>query len=222
MIDAVLQGVLEWIPVSSEGFVSLFHTLTGTAGVNRALGLHLGTGLAALVYFRKELRRIVITRFYWTSVLLSFVVSAPVYLFLRALPGNVLMLLTGLALLVTGRIQEHKPRRSVKSNPFVLGAAQGLSVIPGISRSAFTLSALLLMGFSPSEAYVWSYGIGIPASIAVGLLFFPGLPSVLLSFLVSLPVLHFLFPRIKKLSFSRFCEISGLLITITSLIPLVL
>ncbi len=222
MIDAILQGVLEWIPVSSEGLISLLHALTDTPGVTRALGLHLGTGLAALVYFRRELRKIVGTRFYWASVLTSFVVAAPVYLFLRQLPGDLLMLVTGIALMVTGAVQDNGVGKTLRRSPLFLGIAQGLSVVPGISRSAFTLSALLLMGFGPSEAYVWSYGVGIPASIVVGLLFFPDLPSVLLSFLVSLPVLHFLFPKIKKIKFSSFCKVVGLLVTITSLTSLLL
>jgi len=190
-IIGLIQGVLEWLPVSSEGNVILF--LVSVLGLDPsetlylAVFLHLGTGLAALVYYRKEswniligdterdkdmrLRLLVMTG-------LTGAVGLPIYVYLNvsAAVGGALLALTGLALIVTGLIERRgnvAGERNASSlswpETVALGVLQGLAIIPGLSRSGVTTSTMLLRGLRSDEAFNVSFIMSIPASFAAGL-----------------------------------------------------
>lgn len=190
-IIGVIQGVLEWLPVSSEGNIILF--LVSVLGLDSsetlylAVFLHLGTGLAALVYYRKEswdiligdterdkdmrLRLLVMTG-------LTGAVGLPIYVYLNVSPavGGALLALTGLALIVTGLIQRRGNvggERDASSlswpETVALGVLQGLAIMPGLSRSGVTTSTMLLRGLRSDEAFNVSFIMSIPASFAAGL-----------------------------------------------------
>ena len=190
-IIGLIQGVLEWLPVSSEGNVILF--LVSVLGLDPsetlylAVFLHLGTGLAALVYYRKEswniligdterdkdmrLRLLVMTG-------LTGAVGLPIYVYLNvsAAVGGALLALTGLALIVTGLIERRgnvAGERDASSlswpETVALGVLQGLAIIPGLSRSGVTTSTMLLRGLRSDEAFNVSFIMSIPASFAAGL-----------------------------------------------------
>ena len=190
-IIGVLQGVLEWLPVSSEGNITLFLVsvlgLDPSETLRLAVFLHLGTGLAALVYYRKEswniligdterdkdmrLRLFVITG-------LTGAVGFPIYVYLNvsAFVGEALLALTGLALIATGLMQkqwEVTGERDSSSLSWIetmaLGVLQGLAIIPGLSRSGVTTSTMLLRGLRGDEAFNFSFIMSIPASFAAGL-----------------------------------------------------
>jgi undecaprenyl-diphosphatase len=190
-IIGVLQGVLEWLPVSSEGNITLFLVsvlgLDPSETLRLAVFLHLGTGLAALVYYRKEswniligdterdkdmrLRLFVITG-------LTGAVGFPIYVYLNvsAFVGEALLALTGLALIATGLMQKRSEvagERDASSlswiETMVLGVLQGLAIIPGLSRSGVTTSTMLLRGLRGDEAFNFSFIMSIPASFAAGL-----------------------------------------------------
>jgi undecaprenyl-diphosphatase len=190
-IIGVLQGVLEWLPVSSEGNITLFLVsvlgLDPSETLGLAVFLHLGTGLAALVYYRKEswdifigaterdkdmrLRLLVMTVF-------TGVVGLPIYAYLNvsAAVGEALLALTGLALITTGLMQRRgnvAGERDASSlswpETVALGVLQGLAIIPGLSRSGVTTSTMLLRGLRSDEAFNVSFIMSIPASFAAGL-----------------------------------------------------
>lgn len=189
-IIGVLQGVLEWLPVSSEGNITLFLVsvlgLDPTETLGLAVFLHLGTGLAALVYYRKEswkiligaterdkdmrLRLLVMTG-------LTGAVGFPIYVYLNvsASVGEALLALTGLALIATGLMQKRSEvtgERDASSlswpETMALGVLQGLAIIPGLSRSGVTTSTMLLRGLRSDEAFNISFIMSIPASFAAG------------------------------------------------------
>jgi undecaprenyl-diphosphatase len=190
-ITGVLQGVLEWLPVSSEGNLTLFLVSVLGFSPSETLGLaiflHLGTGLAALVYYREEswgilvgatdrdrdmrLRLVVMTG-------LTGAVGLPIYMYFSfsASVGEALLALTGLALVATGLMQkrgEATGERDASSlswpETITLGVLQGLAIIPGLSRSGVTTSTMLLRGLRSDEAFNVSFIMSIPASFAAGL-----------------------------------------------------
>lgn len=189
-VVGAIQGVLEWLPVSSEGNLTLFLVsvlgLDPSETLGLAVFLHLGTGLAALAYYRQEswsiiagatqrgrdmrLRLFVITG-------LTGAVGLPIYIYLNVSTtvGEALLALTGLALIATGLMQKHRDvagERDASSlswpETLALGVLQGLAIIPGLSRSGITTSAMLLRGFRSDEAFNLSFLMSIPASFAAG------------------------------------------------------
>jgi undecaprenyl-diphosphatase len=197
IFTGLLQGLLEWLPLSSQGNIVLFlFTFFGysrTETLNTAIFLHLGTGLAALVYFRKEIIKILLaeTREYddirSKIILMTFLtglIGFPIYMWLNIsiIFGEFLLAITGLALILSGLLQRYSAnRRPIRSEltwplSLVLGLAQGLSVIPGVSRSGLTTSILLLSDFTGEEAFRVSFLMSIPTSFsaAIGLMVIKG------------------------------------------------
>ena len=190
IIAGLLQGLLEWLPVSSEGNMVILLTQLFGYGVeetlNTSIFLHLGTGMAALIYFRKPVLNILLMKtpedksmFYRLLVMtgLTGLVGFPIFMFLNvsASIGETLLALTGMALILTGLLQ----REASKSNKdgseltlpltILLGVAQGLAIIPGLSRSGLTTSIMLFRNFDGEKAFRVSFLMSIPASFAASL-----------------------------------------------------
>ncbi len=187
IVIGVLQGLLEWLPISSEGnmvivLVSIFG-LQIEETLNTAIFLHIGTGLAALIYFRIEVIKILLgeTEEYadlrlklFIMTMLTGLVGFPLYMWLNisVIYGTMIIALTGLALIITGLIQrqagKQKQSGAKLSWPLsiILGAAQGLAIIPGLSRSGLTTSIMLFREFTGEEAFRISFLMSIPASFA--------------------------------------------------------
>ena len=187
----VLQGIFEWLPVSSEGVVAVVHTRvygsTLDEGVNYALWLHIGTVPAALVALRKEVLGIVrdvFARPHRFSPLLGYLVLStgvsgavgfPLLLALEETPqaaGSSAMGLIGLLMIVTGLVQVRKRavagRRVDKLgrlDALLAGVAQGFSVLPGLSRSGLTVAVLLGRGFDRKNAFTVSFLMSVPAGV---------------------------------------------------------
>ena len=185
-----LQGVAEWLPVSSEGVVAAAYSLIEGEPLDEAVGyalwLHAGTFPAALLVLRREAAALVreaVTKpmppspmllFLAVSTALSVVIGLPLVLALGELSGLVgasAMGIVGVLMLVTGALQLRRretgdrDRAGVNIHDALLaGIAQGLSVLPGFSRSGLTVAALLGRGIEKREALVLSFLMSIPAS----------------------------------------------------------
>lgn len=224
-----LQGIFEWLPVSSEGIVALASQVFNLRvnPVDLALFLHLGTLGAVLVFFRKDWREVItlknnkLGRFLVVSTLVSLVVGFPLYQLVRnAALGTSLLIVTGLALLVTASF--HKAKKSFgigfERLAIIAGFLQGLAVIPGLSRFASTIFGLSLGELDPPEILKISYMMSAPvvfASSAYLLLRNPVLileswPALVSSFLVGMVTLRFLINLAKKLDFFKFALIFSL------------
>jgi len=217
----VLQGVFEWIPISSEGVVALASKflLTDINAVNLALFLHLGTLLAALIYFRKDWKRIItfkdkeLLRFLLITTIISLIVSFPLYLFVKNMAlGSGLLLITGVGLLFTAFFQKKKFQLKTNNSALLVGILQGFSVIPGLSRSGATIFGLSLSKKDPEEilkiSYLMSVPVGICSSAYLFLtepeLVFSGWIALISSFVVGLLFLYLLFAVIKRINFFKF------------------
>jgi len=188
IIAGLIQGVFEWLPISSQGNILGIFTLLGSnpqSALQLAVMLHIGTLIAAIVYFRKEVREMLFTKgqtendrkqnkilrtFIIIATLATIITAVPCYLVLEDLLGSnvafVLLILT-ILLFITGLIQLTKKRvgdgKLTIKNAILTGLGQGFSVLPGVSRSGTTTSVLLFRGFTPENAFKISFIMSIPA-----------------------------------------------------------
>jgi undecaprenyl-diphosphatase len=212
LVAGVLQGVFEWLPISSEGNIAIALTALGSSpstAVAFALFLHAGTALSATVYYRDELREVAGTLPSWrpadafdgetatlsflaVATVVSGVVAMAAYTALEdlvsALTGGAFVAFVGGLLVLTGVLQRFAGTLTLgeRSEPnavdaVLVGALQGLAVLPGVSRSGTTASALLLRGHDGPDSFRLSFLLSIPAAVGGGVLAVAdsgGLPGV--------------------------------------------
>ena len=192
IVLGLLQGIFEWLPVSSQGVIVAVYSLLFDGeiaeGIGYSLWLHIGTVPSVLVVFRKETAQIVgevlarptrpspLARFLLVSTLVSGVVGLPLVLFLTDLSedaGPAVMVVVGVVLLLTGALQIVRTGQGVRArddmdvrDALQAGVSQGLAVIPGLSRSGVTVAALLWRRVDRREALVLSFLMSAPASVA--------------------------------------------------------
>lgn len=189
----LVQGVAEWLPVSSEGMVGLAASWAGIDDwLPLAFFLHLGTALAVVLRMRADVLHVVrtlprwrdepLTRFVLITTAVSLPVGLAVVLALDRLlgeapgerPGVVVTLLVGALLIVTGlvlrsaagRMGGRKVADTSAAEGALLGLLQGLAALPGISRSGMTVSALLMRRVEGDEAVRLSFVMSVPVVVA--------------------------------------------------------
>jgi undecaprenyl-diphosphatase len=178
----IIQGLTEFLPVSSSGHLVLSQALLGIKmpGVTFELVVHLGTLLSVLVYFRKRIGRLLRSLFDASLKQERKVVG---YLILGTIPAglagvlfndfferafgspvmtSVMLLVTGAILLITRFVGSVQQPVGIRSS-LAMGVGQALAIMPGISRSGSTIAAGLLWGVKPSEAAEFSFLLAIPA-----------------------------------------------------------
>lgn len=215
--------------------------------IHVALFLHLGTFFAALVYFWNDVVEIFKTIFRWQKAetkeknLVVFLIISTVlsgllgYLFLKLinsfeetllLAGQGLLIVIGILLLVTAWLQlrakrggERKEESLTNQDGVLLGLAQGLSILPGLSRSGLTMAALLLKKFNEQTALRLSFLMSLPAVLGANIvlqfdtfLWSRELAAGLIaSFIFGLLTIHGLLLLAKKTNFGVIVLVFGLL-----------
>ncbi len=195
LLLGLLQGLTEWLPVSSQGVVTVAQTTlldrTLSEAVAYALWLHIGTACAALIALRREAWGVVRyaassplhlsprLRFLVIGTVVSAAIGVPLLLALGEISdrlGAAGMGAVGLLMVVTGALQLWRPGEAAQGrtepttvDALAAGAAQGLAALPGLSRSGLTIAALLGRRVERGEALVLSYLMSIPASLGAGL-----------------------------------------------------
>ena len=196
-IIGVIQGVSEWLPISSKTQIIVSSTyllkLTFQQAYTFGLFMEIGTIIAAVVYFRKDLTEMIrvllgskdkINRklliYVVVVTLITGVIAVPLYLVADSISGIALgipMLIVGLVLIADAmliRYSRKKREKGINSRKLenlslrdyvLIGIAQGISALPGVSRSGTTTSAMLLLDVEPDEAFRLSFVAGIFASI---------------------------------------------------------
>ena len=199
LLMALFQGIIEWLPISSEGQLSLlFVNIYGMAeleAVTLALLLHLGTMVSVLLRFPKDFVTVADLRTHISHLVIiatfgTAITAVPILLlfknfweFFRDLipiePGNFFTLAIGFFLIITGFILAKRPDQGErtaqmisKKEALLLGMVQGVATLPGISRSGITISMLLYIGLRQQDAFRISFIISVPAALGATVLEF--------------------------------------------------
>ena len=185
LLLGIIQGLTEFLPVSSSGHLELGKAILGDTSVPEeslmfTVVVHFATALSTIVVFRKDIWEILrgLLSFKWNEeaqfsakIILSMIPAVIVGLFfeeqLEALfGGNIL--LVGCMLIVTAVLlwMADKAKDTQKKvsfpNAFVIGVSQAIAMIPGISRSGATISTSVLLGNDKSKAARFSFLMVIP------------------------------------------------------------
>lgn len=199
LVLGTIQGITEWLPISSEGINSLillhFFDKSLSEAVGISIWLHLGTVLAAILYFRNELGRLMgyfpkyarrdpsvggspegsLISFLIIATLVSGMLGGPLLLLSleqEDVPAEIVMAAIGVLLIATGLLQRYAGRfegrrtEPARRDSVLLGIVQSFAAIPGLSRSGLTVSALLLRGFDKTQALRLSFLMSIPIVLA--------------------------------------------------------
>jgi undecaprenyl-diphosphatase len=177
IISGIVQGVTEFLPISSSGHLVLLHNFFGLSepGIFFDICLHLGTLGAVILYFRKELVLIFRERnLFMISCLVIGTIPAVIAAFLFkehievffVKPRMVALMFIGTALVLFGGQyclqNQNKKRKVTRYSSFLIGLAQAAALLPGVSRSGTTISAGLALGVEPERAFRFSFLLAIP------------------------------------------------------------
>lgn len=188
---AVIQGLTEFLPVSSSGHLALASAFMSIPAGSMAFEvvLHLGTLVAVLLVYGKDLVSIAggvvrgrrESRLTALSLILASVPAGMVGVFLSErieavfgmpLVVSILMLLTGTVLFLTKFSPPGRGEPGLRRGLFI-GLFQALAVLPGVSRSGMTISAGLFRGVGRSEAARFSFLLSVPAILGAAVLELP-------------------------------------------------
>jgi len=193
----LVQGLTEFLPVSSSAHLRILGPLLpsgGDPGAAFTAITQIGTEAAVLLYFRKDILRIL--RAWWLSLTqrewrrdpdarmgwLILIGTLPIALlglaFKDAIEGTlrnltitaVMLIVFGVLLAIADRVgrKQRSLRELSWGHGLLFGLAQAMALIPGVSRSGGTITAGLLMGYSREAAARYSFLLAIPAVMASG------------------------------------------------------
>jgi len=172
-----LQGLAEFLPISSSGHLALAHRLLGLDAdvLARTVLFHVGTLAAVITFFFRDIGRYLRQRRLLGYMLVVTFLTSAVGLFLHESVKRLFsspvwiggfLFVNGVVLLATRRAEGPGRRGITLLDSVVMGCAQGLAVLPGISRSGMTIAVLLLRGCEPREAFRFSFIVSLPAVAA--------------------------------------------------------
>jgi undecaprenyl-diphosphatase len=185
IVLGVIQGLTEFLPVSSSGHLELAKAILGDTSVPEesltfTVVLHFATALSTLVIFRKEVAEILkgLFQFKWNDqtkfslkIIISMLPAVVVGLLfeeqLEAFFGGkillvgVMLLVTAILLLLADKAKNTNKEVSF-TNSVIIGISQAIAMLPGISRSGATISTSVLLGIDRTKAARFSFLMVVP------------------------------------------------------------
>jgi len=185
IILGIIQGLTEFLPVSSSGHLEIAKAILGENKVGEesllmTVVLHFATALSTIIIFRKDILEILngLLQFknndsFWFSlkIVLSMIPAALVGVFfndeIEALFGGALtlvgsmLLVTGLLLFLADKAKASAKKVGVK-HAILIGVSQAIAILPGISRSGATISTAVLLGIDKEKAARFSFLMVVP------------------------------------------------------------
>lgn len=231
LILSLIQGVTEFLPISSSSHLILFSKLTNFQNQSLSLdvSLHIGSFLAVITFFYKDLIEFVKNKDLFIKILIS---SLPVMILGFLLIQTDLIselrnikvigwmtLLFGVLLYISDKFNMHKNIESdfTYRSALMIGFFQMISLVPGVSRSGITITAARLLKFNRYDAAKISFLLSIPTLAVVSVygiknivsaenmnISFLNLFSILLSFVFSLITIKYFLQYIKSFSLDIF------------------
>jgi len=185
IILGIVQGLTEFLPVSSSGHLEIAKWILGEGKVGgesllMTVVLHFATALSTIIIFRKDLVEIFkgLLQFknnesfqFSLKIVLSMIPAALVGLFfndeIEAFFGGALtlvggmLLITGLLLFLADKAKYSEKQVGIK-NSILIGISQAIAILPGISRSGATISTAVLLGIDKEKAARFSFLMVVP------------------------------------------------------------
>ena len=185
IILGIIQGLTEFLPVSSSGHLEIAKSILGEEKVEResmlmTVVLHFATALSTIIIFRKDLLEIFKGIFQFKNnesfkfslkIVLSMIPAALIGVFLNdeieALFGGALtlvggmLIITGLLLFLADKAKASKKNIGIK-DAVLLGISQAIAILPGISRSGATISTSVLLGIDKEKSARFSFLMVVP------------------------------------------------------------
>jgi len=185
IILGIIQGLTEFLPVSSSGHLELAKALLGDESIPQesltfTVVLHFATALSTMVIFRKDIVEIIkgFFKFKWNEetqfvfkIIISMIPAVIVGVFFEEqfellFSGQVLLvgfmlIVTAILLLFADRAKTTEKGVSNK-NSFIIGIAQAIAILPGISRSGATIATSVLLGVDRTKAARFSFLMVVP------------------------------------------------------------
>lgn len=233
----IIQGLTEFLPVSSSGHLVLFQKLIpgfSQPGILFDVILHFGTLAAVLYFFRKVI--VSLSQKYIIFLIVGTIPAVVAGLIFREqfelmfLQANYL----GLEFIITGIINiivdyPQKKKSELKmNNSFWVGVAQAIAIIPGISRSGATIFAAVRQGIDRKKAAEFSFILSVPAILGANILelkshgfesvgnllpiYFIGFLAAFITGFLSIGIVIKLLERSKFKYFGYYCLVLGLLV----------
>lgn len=185
IVLGIVQGLTEFLPVSSSGHLEIAKFLLNDASVAKTslmmtVVLHFATALSTVVVFRREVIQILVGLFqfkrneeFWfcVKIVVSMIPAATAGLLWEDEIAQLFdqrLLLVGLMLVVTGILLILADRAKVTDKPvgildaLIIGVAQAIAILPGISRSGATISTSVLLGIDREKAARFSFLMVVP------------------------------------------------------------
>jgi len=185
VVLGIIQGLTEFLPVSSSGHLELGKVILGDNSIPKesllfTVVLHFATALSTIVVFRKDIFSIIkgILKLEWnedlqfvSKIALSMIPAVIIGLFFeehleQLFCGNILlvgcMLIVTAALLFLADRAKDTSKKVSFYNAFVIGVSQAIAMLPGISRSGATISTSVLLGNDKTKAARFSFLMVIP------------------------------------------------------------
>ena len=175
---SIVQGLTEWLPISSSGHLVIFEKIFNIpSSLEFNIFLHLASFLVILIFFQKEIGKIIKEKSNWLYYLLLsniFTATFGYYLYdymasFRTLEAVSNWLLFTTLILIATIFSKGKKDLNWQHALF-LGIIQGLAVIPGISRSGVVIGSALIMGVKRKQAFLYGFLIALPAFLGSFLL----------------------------------------------------
>lgn len=185
IILGIIQGLTEFLPVSSSGHLEIAKAILGEGKVGEesllmTVVLHFATALSTIIIFRKDLIEIFSGLFQFKNneafqfslkIVLSMIPATLVGVFfndeIETLFGGALtlvgsmLLITGLLLFLADRAKASEKQVGVK-DAILVGISQAIAILPGISRSGATISTAVLLGIDKEKAARFSFLMVVP------------------------------------------------------------
>ena len=185
IILGIIQGLTEFLPVSSSGHLEIGKAILGDDSLPKesllfTVVLHFATALSTMVIFRKDILDIIkgILKFEWnedlqfiSKIALSMIPAVIVGLFFeeeleQLFNGNILLvgcmlIVTAVLLFLADKAKDTQKKVSF-SNAFIIGISQAIAMLPGISRSGATISTSVLLGNDKTKAARFSFLMVVP------------------------------------------------------------
>ena len=228
---SLIQGITEFLPISSSSHLIIFSNFTGfkDQSLSIDISLHIGSFLAVITYFHKDLRSFIKNKILFFKILIA---SLPVMIFGFFLIQTGLIdkirnievigwttLIFGILLYISDKFKSEK-NISINlryKNAIFIGLFQILSLIPGVSRSGISITAARLLNFKRFDAAKISFLLSIPTLGAVSIFGVKNLIysedlnfsllnllSIFLSFVFSFITIKYFLKYIKNFSLNIF------------------